>query len=65
MRKKRKYYTLLVEKRPLGGPRHRCMDNIEMYFREVEYGGIDWIDLAQDMDWWRALVNMVMNLQVP
>jgi hypothetical protein len=36
-----------------------------MDFRETELGGVGWIDLAQDRDQWRALVNMVMNLQVP
>jgi hypothetical protein len=51
-------------KRPLGRPRCRWMDNIKMYLREIGWGGMDWIDLAQDRDQWRALVNMVMNLQV-
>jgi hypothetical protein len=52
-------------KRPLGRPRRRWMDNIKMDLREIEWDGMDWIDLAQDMDQWRALVNSVMNLQVP
>jgi hypothetical protein len=52
-------------KRPLGSPRCRWVDNIIMYIREVGWGGMEWIDLAQDRDWWRALVNMVMNLQFP
>jgi hypothetical protein len=41
------------------------VDNIEICLREIGWDGIDWIDLAQDRDQWRALVNMVMNLQVP
>jgi hypothetical protein len=39
--------------------------NIKMYLGEMGWGGMDWIGLAQDRDWWRALVNMVMNLWVP
>jgi hypothetical protein len=49
-------------KRPLGKPRRRCEDNIKMGLREIGWGDMDWIDLAQDRDQWRALVNMVMNL---
>jgi hypothetical protein len=41
------------------------VDNIKMYLREIKLDGMDWIDLAQDKDQWRALVNIVMNLQVP
>ena len=56
----------LEGRRPLGRPRRRCEDNIKMYLREVGWGGgRDWIDLAQDRDRWRALVNKVMNLLVP
>ena len=51
--------------RPLGRPRRRWEDNIKMDLQEVGCGGMDWIDLAQDRDRWRALVNAVMNLQVP
>jgi hypothetical protein len=51
-------------KRPLGRPRHRWEDNIKMDLREIELGGMDWIDLAQDRDQWRALVNTAMNLRV-
>jgi hypothetical protein len=40
-------------------------EDIEMGLREIELDGMDWIDLAQDMDQWRALVNMVMKLRVP
>jgi hypothetical protein len=66
---KRNAYRILVGKpegkRPLGRPRHRWEDNIIMDLREIECGGMDWIDLGQDRDQWRALVNAVMNLQVP
>jgi hypothetical protein len=52
-------------KRPHGRPRHRWEDNIKMDFLEVGWEGMDCIDLAQDRDRWWALVNTVMNLQVP
>jgi hypothetical protein len=52
-------------RRPLGRPRCRWEDNIEMDLREVGWGDMDWINLAQDRDRWRALVNAVVNLQVP
>jgi hypothetical protein len=54
-------------KRPLGRPRHRWVVNTrnKMDLREIGWDGIDWIDLAQDRDQWRALVNTVMNLRVP
>ena len=51
-------------KRPLGRPRRRWEDNIKMYLQEVGGGG-DWMELAQDRDRWRALVNTVMNFRVP
>jgi hypothetical protein len=51
-------------KRPLGRPRCRWVDNIKIDFREIGWGGIAWIDLAQDRDQWGALVNNVMNLRV-
>jgi hypothetical protein len=51
--------------KPLGRPRHRRVDNIKMDIRKIGWGGMDWIDLAQDRDQWRVLVNTVMNLQVP
>jgi hypothetical protein len=54
-----------VGKKPLGRPRLMWEDNIEMDLREIEWGGLDWIDLAQDRDKCRTLVNTVMNLQVP
>jgi hypothetical protein len=52
-------------KKPLGRRRLRWVDNIKMDLREIEWDGMDWIDLAQDRDQWIALVNTVMNLQVP
>jgi len=52
-------------KRPLGRPRLRWEDNIKMDLQEVGCGGMDWIELAQDRDRWRADVNGVMNLRVP
>ena len=51
-------------RRPLGRPRRRWEDNIRMDLREVECGGMDWIELARDRDRWRALVSAVMNLRV-
>jgi hypothetical protein len=52
-------------KRPLGKSRRRWENNILRDFREIGWGGMDWIDLAQDRDQWRAVVNTVMNLWVP
>jgi hypothetical protein len=66
---KRNAYRILVGKpegkRSLGRPRHRWEDNIRMELRGTGWVGMDWIDLAQDRDQWRALVYMVMNLRVP
>jgi hypothetical protein len=65
---KRNAYRILVGKpegkRPLGRPIHKWVDNKKMDFREIGWGFMDWIDLAQDRVQWRALVNMVMNLRV-
>jgi hypothetical protein len=52
-------------KRPLGRPRRRWVDNIKMDLREIRWDGMEWIELAQDRDQWRALVDTVMNLRVP
>ena len=52
-------------KRPLGRHRRRWEDNIKMYLWEVGCEGMDWIELTQDRDRWRALANAVMNLRVP
>ena len=53
-------------KRPFGKLRHRWEDNITMNLQQVVgCGGMDWIELAQDRDRWRALTNVVMNLQAP
>jgi hypothetical protein len=69
MGKKRNAYRILVGKRegkrPIGRPRRRWEDNIRMDRREIGWGDMDWIDLAQDRDQWRGLVNTVMNLRVP
>jgi hypothetical protein len=67
MLEKRNAYRILVGKpeRPLGRPRRRWVDNIKMDLREVGWDSMDWIDLAQDRDQWRALVNTVINLWVP
>jgi hypothetical protein len=69
MGEKRNAYRLLVGKpggkRPLGRPRRRSVDNIKMDLREIGWDGVVWIDLAQDRNQWRALVNTVMNLRVP
>jgi hypothetical protein len=69
MGEKRNAYRILVRKpegvRPLGRPRRRWEGSIKMDLREIVWDGMDWIDLAQNRDQWRALVNMVMNLRVP
>jgi hypothetical protein len=65
----RNAYMILVGKpegkRPLGRPRCRWVDNIKIYLSEIEWDGIDWINLGQDRDPWRALTKTVMNPRVP
>jgi hypothetical protein len=69
MGEKRNAYRLLVGKpegkRPLGRPRRRWVDNIRMDLGEVGWSDVDWNDLAQNRNRWRALVNSVLNLRVP
>jgi hypothetical protein len=69
MREGRGMYRVLVGKpegkRPLGRPRLRLEDNIKADLQEVGCRGMDWIELAQDMNKWQVLVNVVMNLWVP
>jgi hypothetical protein len=69
MGEKRNAYRILLgnpeEKRPMGRPRRRWVNNIKMYLREIGWNGMDWIDLAQDRDQWRALMNAIMNFRVP
>jgi hypothetical protein len=69
MGKKRGVYRVLVGtpegKKPLGRPRCRWQNNIKMDLQEVECWVMDWIELAQDRDSWRALVNALMNFRVP
>jgi hypothetical protein len=68
MGKKRNVYRILVGKperrRSLGRPRRRWLDNIKMHLRGIGLNGMIWIDLAQDRDQWKALVNAVMSLRV-
>jgi hypothetical protein len=52
-------------KGPVGRPRRRWADNIKMDLREIVWSGMDWIDLVQDSDQWRDLVNTVINLRAP
>jgi hypothetical protein len=69
MGKRRDVYRVLVGKpdgkRPVGRPRRRWEGNVKMDLQGVGFGVMDWMDLAQDRDRWRALANAVMNLSVP
>jgi hypothetical protein len=69
MGEKRNACRILVRKpegkRPLERPRRRWVDNIKMDLKEIGWDGVDWIDIPQDRDQWRALVNTVLNLRVP
>jgi hypothetical protein len=69
MGKTRNAYGILVGKpegkRPLGRPRLRWVSNIKMVLREIKLDGMNWIDLVQVRDQWRAFVNTVMNFRVP
>jgi hypothetical protein len=69
MGEKRNAHRILVGiqegKRPQGRPRRRWVDNIKMDLRDIGWYGMDWIDLAQNRNQWRDLVNTVMNLRVP
>jgi hypothetical protein len=64
---KRNAYKISVGKpagkRPLGRPRRSRVNNIEMDLREIRWGGMDWIDLAQDRDQWRALMDTLINFR--
>jgi hypothetical protein len=68
MREKGNAYRILVgkpgDRRQVGRPRYRW-DNIKMDLRETEWSGIYWIDLTDDRDQWRPLMNTVMNIRVP
>jgi hypothetical protein len=65
---KRNAYRISMEKvegkRPLGRPRLTWVDNIKINLTKIAWGGMDWIDLAQDRVQWRTLVNTVMNFQL-
>jgi hypothetical protein len=68
MGEKRNVYKILMGKsegkRPIRRPRHRWEDGIKMDLREIGWGSVEWIQLAQNRDQWRAVVNKVINLRV-
>jgi hypothetical protein len=68
MREERNVYNVLMGKpegkTPFGRPRRRWEDGIRMYLRKIGWGSVDWIQVAQDRDRWRVIVNTVMNLRV-
>ena len=61
----RSAFKILTGKRPLGRPRHRWEDNVRMDLEEIGINAGNWIDSAQDRDYWRALMNATLNLRVP
>jgi hypothetical protein len=69
MGEKRNAYKILVGKpegkRPLGRRSRRWVDNIKMDLREIGWESVEWMDIAQERDQWRTLVNMVLNLRFP
>jgi hypothetical protein len=69
MGKKRNSYRILMGKpegkRPMGRQRRRWVDNIKIDLTETGRDGMDWMDLVQDSDYWRALVNKIMNFLIP
>jgi hypothetical protein len=69
MGERRGVYRVLVGrpegKKPCGRPRHRFDDNIRRDLQEMGWGGLDWINLAEDSVRWRVLANVIMNLWVP
>jgi hypothetical protein len=69
MGEKRNEYRIFVgkaeRKRPPGRPRRGWVDNIKIDLGEIGWDDVDWIDMAQDRNQWRALVNTVLNLRVP
>jgi hypothetical protein len=59
------WWNIEKERPPLGRPRRRWLDNIKIDLREIKWGSMDWIDVDQDRDQWRTLVDTVLNLRVP
>ena len=65
MEEGRNAFKILTGKRPLGRPRCRWEDNIRMDLKEIGISVGNWVDSAQDRDYWKALVNAALNLRVP